>query len=140
VLWSPNAEHWIAGGQLPGNAQIRGLAGTGSGLMLAATSSGLMRSGDFGQSWGPVRGELGAISIQAVARDPAAPGIFVAAAFGVVYSSSDGGLTWTLLDSAAPPIGDIRQLLISTHLRRLFALTENHGVFTWSPGDSPSIK
>src|SRR5262249_21961365 len=139
VLWSPDGTHWMSAVELPRSARIHALAGNGSGVFLAATSVGLMRSSDFGQSWSPVRGELGAISIQAIARDPGAPGTFVAASFGTVYASADGGSTWRRV-GGSPSIGAIRQVLIAAGARRLFALTEEHGVFVWDPGDSPSLK
>jgi photosystem II stability/assembly factor-like uncharacterized protein len=139
VHWAPDGIHWIAAAELPKGGRIHGLAGNGSGVFLAATSVGLMRSSDFGQSWSPVRGELGTISIQAIARDPGAPGTFVGASFGNVYASADGGLTWRRV-GGGPSIGAIRQVLISAGARRLFALTEEHGVFVWDPGDSPSLK
>jgi photosystem II stability/assembly factor-like uncharacterized protein len=140
VLWSPDGIHWIPSGPLPGQPQIHGLAGNGSGVMLAASSTGLMRSSDFGQSWRPVSGELGAISVHAVARDPAAPRTFLAAAFGVVYASIDGGVTWGRLTGRGASIGGIRQLLVSADPHRLFALTEEHGAFVWDPGDTPVLK
>jgi len=139
VLWSPDGTHWMSAVELPRSARIHALAGNGAGVFLAATSTGLMRSSDFGQSWSPVRGELGTISIQAVTRDPGAPGTFAAAAFGVVYGSVDGGVTWRRVGGTTP-IGAIRQILISGDDHRLFALTEEHGVFLWNTGDSPSLK
>jgi photosystem II stability/assembly factor-like uncharacterized protein len=140
VLWSPDGIRWMAPGALPGDRQIRGLTGDSSGLLLAATSSGLIRSSDFGRSWSAVEGELGAMSIEAVTRDPANPEAFVTAAFGLVYRSLDGGLTWQRLDIGGSPIGGIRHLLITADPHRLFALTEEHGSFAWDIGVSPALK
>lgn len=134
VIWSPDGIRWIPCEPLPGEPQIHGLAGNGSGVLLAATSAGLIRSSDFGQSWKAAAGELGAISVQAVARDPAASRTFVAAAFGVVYASTDGGFSWRRLSVGGSSIGAIRQLLVSADPQRLFALTEEHGAFVWTSG------
>jgi photosystem II stability/assembly factor-like uncharacterized protein len=137
VIWSPDGIHWSGSAALPRNAEIHGLAGGLSGVLLAATSAGLMRSPNSGQSWSPVAHELGASSAQAVARAPLISKVFAVAVFGAVYISGDDGVTWRRLSPEGALAGPIRQLLFSADSRRLFALTEGHGVFLWSQGDSP---
>jgi photosystem II stability/assembly factor-like uncharacterized protein len=105
------------------------VAGNRSGVLLAATSAGLLRSFDFGRSWSFAPGELGATSIEAVARDPARPHRFLAAAFGIVYASNDNGDSWTRVSPEGPSMGAIRQLLPSAVPGRVYALTEAHGAF-----------
>jgi photosystem II stability/assembly factor-like uncharacterized protein len=137
VLWSPDGIRWRSSSTLPGNLQIRGVAGDGAGMLLAATTIGLLRSPDWGRTWSAVAGELGKTSIQAVGHGNGTSKNFMAAAFGLVYTSFDHGATWQRLAPVGTSIGAIRQLLIDSASKRLFALTEEHGVFVWAPGDSP---
>ncbi len=123
---------WALAAELPGNPAINGVAGDGSHVLLAATSSGLMRSGDFGRSWRAVGGTLGGTSTQAVAGDPTHKHVYFAAAFGQVYQSNDDGQSWQALAPVGPALGRITQLLLSRQSDELFALTEGRGAFVWS--------
>src|SRR5262249_11549359 len=120
---------------IPGNPVIRGLAGSGF-VLLAATSSGLMRSFDFGRSWSRAPGDLGATSIEAVAADPTRLRGLVAAALVFVYARTADGESWRRLLPEGPAMGAIRQLLPSSDPERLFALTEAHGAFVLVRKDS----
>jgi len=51
LLLSIDGQRWKFAAELPGNPYIYGLAGAAPRVLLAATSAGLMRSDDFGDSW-----------------------------------------------------------------------------------------
>ncbi len=123
---------WVLASELPGNPGINGVAGDGSHVLLAATSSGLMRSADLGRSWRAVRGTLGGTSIEAVAGDPTHKRVYFAASFGRVYESNDDGQSWQALAPVGAALGRITQLLLSRQSDELFALTEGRGAFVWS--------
>ena len=129
VLVSADGSHWRATAGLAGDPKLRGIAGDRTGLLLAATSAGLMRSFDFGASWNPVPGELGSTSTEAVCRNPSRRSTFIAAAYGMVYESVDRGTSWRRLVPEGPAMGAIRQLLYVDGSDRLVALTEAHGAF-----------
>jgi photosystem II stability/assembly factor-like uncharacterized protein len=130
VFLSTDGSSWKASAALPGNPNIYGLAGIGSNGLLAATSAGLMRSDDFGDSWRTTGGNLGGTSIQAIARHPMLDRVYFAAAFGVVYESRDDGDSWQRILPEGPSMGRITQLLaVPGDPGRLFILTEARGVF-----------
>jgi photosystem II stability/assembly factor-like uncharacterized protein len=130
VLLSTGGSSWKSVASLPGNPNIYGLAGIGSNGLLAATSAGLMRSDDLGDSWRATGGDLGGTSIQAIARHPMLDHVYFAAAFGVVYESRDDGESWQRILPEGPGMGRITQLLaVPGEPGRLFVLTEGRGVF-----------
>jgi photosystem II stability/assembly factor-like uncharacterized protein len=130
-LWlSTDGENWKVTAPLPGSPQILDVAGSMNGLILAATTAGLLRSADFGMSWRPAEGDLRNNTVEAVVRHPTHDNVYFAAAFGLVYESSDGGLSWRAIASRSLTLGPIIQLLVVPGPPdRLFAMTDTHGVF-----------
>ena len=66
-------------------------------LILAGTGTGLYASGNGGQDWRLMSGELGAFPVMAMAFSPdyaETPGILVGGAPGAVLRSLDGGRSW----------------------------------------------
>jgi photosystem II stability/assembly factor-like uncharacterized protein len=127
VLLSTDGLRWKIARELPGNPDVWGLAGGEAGGLLAATSSGLMRSDDFGGAWRATGGGLGSTGIQAIVRDPTRDGAYFAAVSGAVYESVDEGESWKAIVAQEPGIDRIIQLLPAE--RGLLALTEARGVF-----------
>ena len=128
VLRFYRAEWRVA--RLPGSPEIYDLVANGPSGILAATSTGLMRSNDFGISWTPTGGEIASKAIQAIAKEPMREGVFYAAVNGLVYESDDNGESWQLILPEGPAIDRIIQLLPSaSQPGRVFALTATRGVF-----------
>jgi len=129
VLISRDGMEWRVA-RLPGSPEIYDLVANGPSGILAATSTGLMRSSDFGISWTPTCGEIASKAIQAIAKEPMREGVFYAAVNGLVYESDDNGESWQLILPEGPAIDRIIQLLPSaSQPGRVFALTATRGVF-----------
>lgn len=85
-----------AAGDLPAEADIRALAATPAGTLLAGTAIGLYRSTDGGQTW--VRASLVPPRADVHSIYCAADGlIYAGCAQGLVFASSDDGVTWAKL-------------------------------------------
>lgn len=65
--------------------------------VVAATKYGLLRSKDFGSTWSPIEllTAAGQVTIKALAVDPKNSKKIYYTALNTVYSSKDGGVTWT---------------------------------------------
>jgi photosystem II stability/assembly factor-like uncharacterized protein len=121
---------WKKAGAIPGAPEILDVAGDTSGVVLAATTAGLVRSQDFGASWQPAEGQLRDNTVEAIVRHPSRANVYFAAAFGLIYESSDGGSSWQPILSESLALGPIIQLLVVPgEPDRLFAMTDTHGVF-----------
>ncbi|MBU0645940.1 hypothetical protein KJ611_00460 [Patescibacteria group bacterium] len=68
-----------------------------SSAVIAATKFGLLRSPDFGNSWTPIEllTAAGQVTIKALSVDPKDAGKIYYAALNTLYSTKDGGVTWT---------------------------------------------
>lgn len=85
-----------AAGDLPAEASVRALAATPAGTLLAGASIGLYRSTDGGQTW--VRATLVPPRADVHSLYCAADGlIYAGCAQGLVFASSDDGVTWAKL-------------------------------------------
>jgi photosystem II stability/assembly factor-like uncharacterized protein len=126
---SDDSEHWLPAAPLPDGADILGIVAMDGGDLLAAGSTGLMRSADRGRSWTPVRGGLQSSTVSAIARHPVNETLF-AVQYGTVYESHDHGDSWLKLAGGDAAMGQIRSLVVRTRPHdELLALTQNHGVF-----------
>jgi photosystem II stability/assembly factor-like uncharacterized protein len=126
LLLTRDGLDWKITVPVPGK-EVLGLTACGAYCLLAVSTAGLVRSDDFGDTWRTTGGEIGASSMQAIARDPARAGVYFAAAFGVVYESIDDGQSWHRVLPEGPGIDFITQLLPASD--RLFVLTATRGVF-----------
>ncbi len=121
---------WKMTGPIPGSPEILDVAGDTNGILLAATTAGLVRSQDFGASWQPAEGQLRDNTVEAIVRHPSRANVYFAAAFGLIYESSDAGSSWQPILSESLDLGPIIQLLVVPgEPDRLFAMTDTHGVF-----------
>jgi len=69
-------------------------------------------------------------TIQAVSRHPSDPQWVMAAKFGAVFESQDGGRSWMKISPDSWPVTSVRKLLVMPESpRRLFVLTPQQGVF-----------
>jgi photosystem II stability/assembly factor-like uncharacterized protein len=126
---SEDSEHWLATAPLPDGADMLGIVAMDGGDLLAAGSTGLMRSADRGGSWTPVGGGLQSSTVSAIARHPVNETLF-AVQYGTVYESHDHGDSWSKLANGDAAMGQIRSLVVRTRPHdELLALTQNHGVF-----------
>ncbi len=123
VLWSPigpaplniNAAAQFFQGVGPNSGEITDIAidpsgATDDNILVATNDGGVWKSIDGGTTWSPTMDQLLSLSMGAVAIDPSNPRIAYAGtgnlydggvAFkkGVgLYRSSDGGLTWSIVD------------------------------------------
>ncbi len=130
-MWiSADGVSWKATAPVPGGSEILGVAGDTSGVLLAATTMGLMRSANFGANWQPAGGELGNNTVEAIVRHPSRTNVYFAVAFGRVYQSTDGGASWQAMPSQSRISGPVIQLLVVPgQPDRLFAMTGTHGLF-----------
>jgi photosystem II stability/assembly factor-like uncharacterized protein len=69
-------------------------------------------------------------TIQAIFHHPSDPETLFAAKFGVIFSSKDGGHSWTKISPEPWPISSVKQLVILPQMpSQLFILTRQQGVF-----------
>jgi photosystem II stability/assembly factor-like uncharacterized protein len=121
--------HWTSLAPPPGNAEIYQVVSTEEGALLAATSAGLARSEDAGKSWRLLAGALHG-TVRAICKQPSAPGVLFAAGYGDLFESRDSGRSWAKVSPAGPMITAVKELVIVPGSPdRLFALTQNQGVF-----------
>lgn len=130
-IWtSSDGAHWTVASPIPGTPEILDVAGDTNGLLLAATTAGLARSDNFGASWQLAQGELRGNTVEAITRHPAQENVYFAAAFGLIYKTTDGGSSWQPIGTDSLSLGPIIQLLVVPgEPDRLFAMTDSHGVF-----------
>jgi photosystem II stability/assembly factor-like uncharacterized protein len=119
---------WEAAASLPDHAEPYGLTADDDDIIVA-TSLGLMRSNDAGQSWQPVRGGLDGGTVQFVYRHPANPDVLFAVQFGEVFESRDHGRSWAKISPPGPVVAIKGLAILPERPDRLFALTQNQGVF-----------
>ena len=96
------------------------------GLVYAATSAGVFRSDDSGDTWAAMRDGLPRLPVVALSGSPAQ--LFAALDGGGVFRSRDGGV-WELTSDG---IGDLQVLSVANDPQRpnvLFAGTRADGVF-----------
>ncbi len=82
-------------GGLPANRTVNGFAVSpvDPKLMYVAMRDGLFKSADAGETWKPVG--KGLKTLAAVTVNPRKPNeVYAAAADGVIYKSTDGGMRW----------------------------------------------
>lgn len=113
------------------NGEIHALIVTDHADLIAATSHGLKRSEDFGQTWQSVQGILGNSTVSALCKHPTRRGLLFAARYGVIFSSTDDGLTWAPLTSEAEELPSIRELIVPSGTpSSLFAVTNSNGIYS----------
>lgn len=136
------------GGFEDGDVQALAIDPTDANLIYAGTvDKGIYRSTDGGDNWLSINSGLDNLSVYKIAIDPNTPTTLYAATFGNLFTSADGGDTWTALgtpsgtgasqnlyDSAAYDVvvvpNTIPTLLVATHAR---------GVFKYSAGAWSSV-
>ncbi|MBM3739765.1 MAG: hypothetical protein FJW39_28700 [Acidobacteria bacterium] len=100
------------------------------GAVLAATSHGVFRSTDSGQSWTAAKGTPGGSTATAILAHPTLPGVAFAAAGESVYVSRDGGVNWNALSAAGLGPAFVRSLaIVPRHPERLYALAAARGIY-----------
>lgn len=136
------------GGFEDGDVQALAVDPTDANRIYAGTADkGMYRSTDGGDNWLSINSGLDNLSVYKIAIDPITPTTLYAATFGNLFTSADGGDTWTALgtpagtgvnqnlyDSAAYDVvvvpNTISTLLVATHAR---------GVFKYSAGAWSSV-
>ena len=134
VFVSEDGSRWKTTAPLPVAAPINNIAPAGGRSLIAGTSSGLIRSDDFGASWEPVTWGLGTSSVSAVCQHPLRSGTVFAAQYGMVYQSDDAGKNWRPVSPGRKDsfiqIEVIKALaVLPGSPDRLLALTQSQGTF-----------
>lgn len=93
VRMTTGADRWarVDGGNR--NLRVNDLLAVEDGVLLAATSDGIRRSLDRGETWTPAAADHGSVAL-ALAASPAEPRLVVAATTKGFFRSEDGGATW----------------------------------------------
>ena len=128
LFFSEDGLEWRAAGPLPGNAEPYQLVVEQNSLFVAS-SSGLMRSDDGGQSWELVLGGLQRSTVRAICKHPSRPGVLFAAQYGDIYESTDAGHSWTRISPENSEISIKELAIVPAWSDRLFVLTQRQGVF-----------
>jgi photosystem II stability/assembly factor-like uncharacterized protein len=129
LLSSDKGKTWTTA-QSPAKAgDIYELAIGADGVVLVATSIGGFRSTDGGQTWEPVAKGVERGTVREVKFDAAGTAAY-AIQHGVVYRSSDAGVTWSALDMTGLEGATIVSLVVpEAEPGRIFAATQARGVF-----------
>jgi photosystem II stability/assembly factor-like uncharacterized protein len=107
-----------------------------SGTLYAATNSGVFKSVDDGVSFEAVG--LSAKIVSSLVIDPLGTGRLYAAVYGEgVFSSIDGGTTWTPLNNGLTDLG-VYQLVVNSSGTQLHAATTT-GVFDYQIGSAACL-
>lgn len=122
----------------PPASEVYDVVSTRDRSLLAATNSGLKASDDLGATWHSVRGDLEKDSVQAICLHPSKPGVLFAAKYGVLYTSTDSGRSWTKMPIAWP-VSSVKQLAVLPETPdELLVLTQQQGVWQLSLGAADS--
>jgi photosystem II stability/assembly factor-like uncharacterized protein len=137
IFVSADGVQWKTTAPLPIEGTVNNIAAAGGRSLIAGTSSGLIRSDDFGASWEPITWGLGGSSVSAVCQHPTRPHTVFVAQYGVVYESDDGGDNWRRISpdrkSSAVDLETIKGLaVLPGSPDRLLALTQSQGTFALS--------
>jgi len=140
-LWTPEIARWrrlkVLVDGLEAHARATEVLSLSERVFLAATSSGLLRSTDGGESW---HKELlgAAASVEAIATSGGSPAFALAATALGIYRSLDGGATWERI-SMGPPEARIHALAVLPSAKGVLFATTPTGLFksadegrTWS--------
>jgi photosystem II stability/assembly factor-like uncharacterized protein len=128
LLFSYDGQQWDAAGPLPDHAQILEAVSSGDAL-IAASSTGLMRSEDAGQTWQLILKGLDRSTVRTICRHPREPGVLFAAQYSDVFESRDQGKSWTRISPAEPKVSIKELAILPDTADRLFVLTQRQGVF-----------
>jgi hypothetical protein len=100
TIWaSADGAHWHQVGAAPGSGTATSLAAADGGLVVLATTTGIDYSADSGKTWqsaafsaGAPRGGFSYVGMTTASQGVAVP---ADASLGEVFSTSDGGQSWT---------------------------------------------
>ncbi|MDX1978707.1 MAG: hypothetical protein SFV51_00460 [Bryobacteraceae bacterium] len=125
---SKDGSSFSALAKAPPGVEIHGLADV-QGILLAATSHGVLRSADKGRSWtldtGGVQG-----TVNAICADPNRPGVAYAAHYGEVYVIHTTTRLWRRVSPEHSAIHSIKNLTMLPGVGgHVLALTNRQGVF-----------
>jgi photosystem II stability/assembly factor-like uncharacterized protein len=129
VFFSADGLEWQAASSLPGNAEPYDVVATDSNTLFVASSAGLMRSIDLGNSWETVLGGLQPGTVRTVYKHPSLPKVLFAAQYGDVYESLDDGHSWLKISPEKSGVSVKELAIVPTRSDRLFVLTQRQGVF-----------
>lgn len=91
-----------------------------------------------GTSWTDISGNLPNVPVHTLAIDPSSSTTLYVGTETGVYSSTNGGGTWTSFNAGMPLYVPTDELVIQNETKALFAFTHGRGVFSTSPSTSSS--
>ena len=128
LLLSTDGQIWEAASPLPENAQMLAAVSSGDAL-IAASSSGLMRSQDNGRTWQVILDGLDRSTVKTICRHPTEPGVLYAAQYSSVFESRNHGMNWSRISPMNTRVSIKELAILPDRADRLFVLTQRQGVF-----------
>lgn len=141
-------EHWTLV-EIPGSTAAIALYGLeAGGALILKASGGLYASKDFGEHWSQITFPLPVSDINDVALEGGDADSLLAATRVGLYSSSDGGSTWSSDGNKGLPASTVATVLYSPARHEAFAVeygnlyARKDGAGSWSavPSSLPSLK
>jgi photosystem II stability/assembly factor-like uncharacterized protein len=128
LISQDGGRHWSPIASPTSPREIYDVAVGDKGILLAGTARGAFRSGDWGQTWAPIR-ELSEATVRAIAFEPSQMSA-IAVRRGAAYWSQDRGATWAPMDSTGLEGVSVRAVTIPASFPgKAFVLTQFRGVF-----------
>ena len=102
----------------------------------ATAKSGVLKTGDGGKSWLPMKQGLPAAEVLSLALDPANPSVLYAGIYnGGMYKSVDGGATWQRGGVGIDPQGEICEIAVDpANSQIVYAADLRSGVYRSDDG------
>lgn len=127
--------HWLPKGLADGNLLNVAIDHSPVRKIYAATSEGIARSTDGGESWEKLA--YRAPFIFAMARDPTVPGrLLGASSDGKIYQSTSAGVAWTELTNNGLPADIYTAIAVDPSNGAIYAGSESLGIFRLDVGAS----
>jgi BNR/Asp-box repeat protein len=137
---------FVASEQSPGHDPVNVLFPNpyASGTVYAGTSGGLYVSRDYGQHYAVrARGLPGGTSVTAITTGGDGSTLYASVAMNGLYTSADGGITWTAVATAVgssgaaglPKTGTVQLLYWDTHVKTLYAAVSGTGTGIYASRD-----
>ena len=95
-------------------------------------------STDQGGTWGDISGNLPNVPVHTLAIDPTTSSTLYVGTETGVYSTTNGGSTWSPFNAGMPLYAPTDELVIQNDTKALFAFTHGRGVFSTLPSIASS--
>ena len=141
IVSSDNGNTWTTGANQGGtNNQALAISPANPGTVYLAINTGVLKSSDGGQTFNSVLSFPAPETSNQVAVDPTNPATVYAATFGLVYQSTNAGLSWSQLTTPYPIAANT--IFVSPANAAVFVGSEIESdvfVTKWSPDGSQML-